>query len=304
MYLGKLRTFANAVGFVGLGAMGGPMTANLVKNGYSVKAFDLSAEAVDAAVKTGASKAETIEEASTDVQAIVTMLPNTQIVESVSNTVSKVAKPGTLLIDSSTIHPSGSFKIAAAMQKANIGMVDAPVSGGVMGAQNGTLTFMCGGSQQNFDEAKPYLEAMGKNIFYCGDNGAGLAVKIVNNFTLAAIMITTCEGLALGEKLGLDLKVLTEVMSVSTGRSWPLDTANPAPGVLPNAPSTNHYKGGFATDLMLKDLGIAIESAEEVGQQIKMGKTAGDFFAQAHDAGLGGEDFAAVYKLIKDNLIK
>jgi len=300
-------TSLKKIGFIGVGNMGAGMAANLLKNGFQVKAFDLHTAAVDNLVSLGATKASTVQAAAEGAQAVILMLPNTKDVEKVvagPQGIQSVLGAGALVIDSSTISPFGSRKLAEDLKTRNVHFIDAPVSGGTMGAKLGTLTFMVGCSEATFELAKPVLHGMGKNIIYCGLNGAGLVVKICNNLSLAMINIATCEAMNLGLKMGLDGKKLYEVMSVSTARSWPMDTTNPVPGVLPNAPSTRGYEGGFGTGLMAKDLGLALEIAQECGAQTILGGRALDLYKQVMDSGAAGKDFGYVYQLMSKNQLK
>ena len=304
------RCFASTfkrVGFIGIGNMGSGMTANLLKNGYQVKAFDINAAAVDNVVALGATRATSPQDASRDADAVVLMLPNTKDVERVvagPQGIQEVTKRGALIVDSSTISPMGSRKLAADLLKRGIDFIDAPVSGGTMGAKLGTLTFMVGCEEPTFQQATPLLKAMGKNIIYCGKHGAGLVVKLCNNLSLAMINIATCEAMNLGVKMGLDPKKLYEVMSVSTARSWPMDTCNPVPGVLPNAPSTRGYEGGFGTGLVTKDVAIALEIAQGCGAQTLLGEKAHELYKQVMESGAAGKDFGFIYQLMNQNRLK
>ena len=207
---------------------------------------------------------------------------------------------GTLVIDCSTIAPASAQKVAQAADARGVAMLDAPVSGGTAGAAAGTLTFIVGGETAALERARPVLGAMGKNIFHMGSSGAGQVAKLCNNMALGVIMAVTGEALALGVAHGLDAKALSQMMAVSTGRSWATEVCNPWPGVLPNAPASRGYSGGFGNDLMLKDLGLAVEAAMGVGATIPLGELARNLYAMNKQAGRGGLDFSSVVRLVSD----
>jgi 3-hydroxyisobutyrate dehydrogenase len=288
------------VGFVGTGRMGNPMAANLLKSGLKVRVFDTNPALVNNLVSQGAVAVKNLEEVVEDVEAVVTMLPETKHVEAVCRTLKAKAKVGTIFIDSSTIHPQASKKLAEELYKEGLHFLDAPVSGGVAGATAGTLTFMVGGDAAVYEKAKNLFAAMGKNLFYCGPHGAGLAAKICNNLSLAIQMVATAEALNLGVMMGADPKKLTEVMGVSTSNCWSLNTVNPVPGVLTNSPSSRNYEGGFATELMMKDIKIALETAQEVGAHLGLGKRSYEYYNRSKELGAGNKDFGYVYQVIKD----
>src|SRR5262245_61078560 len=243
------------IGFIGLGNMGVPMAGNLVKQGHQVKGFDIVAANVANAEARGVAKVASAAEAVKDAEVVLTMLPAGKDTLAVwGGGMLETAAPGTLVIDSSTIDVASARKAHQLAADAKMVSLDAPVSGGVSGAEAGTLTFMCGGAREAFDRAKPVLEAMGKRIVHCGDAGAGQAVKICNNMMLAVAMIGVCEAFVLAEKLGLSHQALFDVTSVSSGQSWALTTYCPVPGLVPTSPANNSYKPGFASALMLKDL--------------------------------------------------
>jgi 3-hydroxyisobutyrate dehydrogenase len=252
------------IAFIGLGNMGGPMAINLHKAGHSVKAFDLSQDALAKVKAEGLQVAASAQDAVQGAEAVITMLPASQHVEGLflgnGNLLASIAK-GTLVIDSSTIAAATSQKVAKAAEAAGIDFIDAPVSGGTGGAIAGTLTFMVGGSAAQLERARPLLEKMGANIFHAGSVGAGQTAKICNNMLLGILMVGTSEAIALGVANGLDPKVLSEIMRRSSGGNWALEKYNPFPGVHENAPASKGYAGGFGTDLMLKDLGLAQENA-------------------------------------------
>ncbi len=289
------------IAFIGLGNMGGPMAANLVKNGHSVRVFDLVPAAVQAAVDAGASAASTARDTLADAEVVISMLPASRHVEGLylgDGGLLDQIPAGALVIDCRTIAPASARKVAGAAGDRGLAMLDAPVSGGTAGAQAGTLTFIVGGPEATLERARPYLQAMGRNIFHCGDSGAGQVAKLCNNMALGAIMAVTGEAIALGVAHGLDPKVLSGMMAVSTGRSWATEVCNPWPGVLENAPASRGYAGGFGNDLMLKDLGLAAEAAMGVGASIPMGELARNLYAMNSRAGNGRLDFSSVVKLV------
>lgn len=291
------------IGFIGLGNMGGPMALNLVKAGYTLTVFDLMADAVKTLTDAGATAAADIAATVKDADIVITMLPGNDHVKKVYLDAAGVlahAKKGALLIDSSTINAQIAKDIAAEAKAKGFRMIDAPVSGGTAGAAAGTLTFIIGGDAADVEAAKPALEKMGKNFFHAGAAGAGQMAKICNNMLLAIMMIGTSEALNLGIANGLDAKVLSEIMNKSSGRNWVLDVYNPMPGVMENVPASRGYTGGFGTDLMLKDLGLAMETAESTGAATPLGQHARDLY-KAHSAnGQGKLDFSSILKLIED----
>ena len=289
------------IAFIGLGNMGGPMALNLLKAGHALRVFDLNRPAVAEAVSAGAVAAADAAEAVHDAEVVVSMLPASRHVEGLylgENGLLGKIPVGALVIDCSTIAPASARKVAGAAGDRGLAMLDAPVSGGTAGAQAGTLTFIVGGPEATLERARPYLQAMGRNIFHCGDSGAGQVAKLCNNMALGAIMAVTGEAIALGVAHGLDPKVLSGMMAVSTGRSWATEVCNPWPGVLENAPASRGYAGGFGNDLMLKDLGLAAEAAMGVGASIPMGELARNLYAMNSRAGNGRLDFSSVVKLV------
>ncbi|WP_185267109.1 3-hydroxyisobutyrate dehydrogenase [Halopseudomonas xiamenensis] len=289
------------IGFLGLGNMGGPMAHNLIKAGHQLTVFDLSQAAVASLVEAGASAAPSIAAlAGSDVEMIITMLPAAQHVKGVylgeEGLLAHVA-PQVRLIDSSTIDPLSAREVAAAAAAKGNRMLDAPVSGGTGGASAGTLTFMVGGDQADFDIALPILQAMGKNIVHCGPSGNGQVAKVANNMLLGISMIGVAEAMNLGVSLGMDPKVLAGIINTSSGRCWSSDTYNPYPQVLENAPASRGYTGGFGTDLMLKDLGLATEAAKQARQPVVLGAAAQQLYQTFSSQGNGGLDFSAIIKL-------
>ena len=287
------------IAFIGLGNMGGGMAANLVKAGHEVRAFDLSAEAIERAAANGCAVFPTVREAVEGVDAVVSMLPNGAIVESVySGEVIGHAPGEALLLDCSTIDVATARKVEAAAQAAGYAMVDAPVSGGIAAANGGTLTFMVGGADEAFARAEPILSAMGKAVIHAGATGAGQAAKICNNMILGATMIVTCEAFALARKLGLDPQVFYDISSKASGQSWSMTSYCPVPGVGPQSPADNGYQGGFAAALMLKDLKLAVAAAHGAGSQVPLGERAEELYEGFAAAGQGGLDFSAIIETL------
>lgn len=292
----------SSIAFIGLGNMGGPMARNLLKAQEQVHAFDVSAAAVTAIVDAGAKKAASALEAVREVDTVVTMLPAGSHVRSVyldDGGILKAVRKGTLLIDCSTIDIDSARAVHAAATTAGFDFLDAPVSGGVGGAEAATLAFMCGGSDEAFARAKPILEKMGKRIVHAGGPGAGQAAKICNNMLLAISMIGTCEAFALGEKLGLEHQKLFDIMSAASGQCWSLTTYCPVPGPVPAAPSNRDYAGGFATALMLKDLKLAQNAAQNAGATTPLGAEAAQLYSLFAAKGHGGMDFSGIIKMLR-----
>lgn len=289
------------IAFIGLGNMGGPMAVNLVKAGHTVRVFDLVPAALEAAIAAGADAAESANDVVADAEVVISMLPASRHVEALylgEGGILGSIPQGALIIDSSTIAPASAKKVAQAAASRGLAMIDAPVSGGTAGALAGTLTFIVGGEAAALERARPLLEAMGKNVFHVGNAGAGQVAKLCNNMALGVIMAVTGEALALGTANGLDPKVLSQMMAVSTGRSWVTEACNPWPGVLENAPASRGYSGGFSNDLMLKDLGLAAEAAMGTGASIPLGELARNLYAMNSRQGNGHLDFSSVVKLV------
>ena len=289
------------IAFIGLGNMGGPMAVNLKRAGHAVQAFDLSPEAIAKVRAEGVAIAGSVREAVQGVEVVISMLPASRHVEALylgDDGLMNVIEPGALIIDCSTIAPASAQKVAAIAKAKSLAMIDAPVSGGVAGAAAGTLTFIVGGSADALERARPVLQGMGKNIFHMGDAGAGQVAKLCNNMALGVIMAVTGEALALGAAHGLDPKTLSQMMAVSTGRSWATEVCNPWPGVLDNAPASRGYTGGFGNDLMLKDMGLAVEAAIGIGATVPLGELARNLYAMNRQAGRGGLDFSSVVQLL------
>ena len=290
------------VSFIGLGNMGAPMAENLLKAGFALTVYDVVPAAVERLVVAGAASAPTVADAVAQANIVVTMLPGDRFVRSVyldDGGVIAGAKSGALLIDSSTISAAAAKEVAAAATARGLDMIDAPVSGGTAGAAAGTLTFIVGGASAALERARPVLEKMGKNIFHAGDSGAGQVVKICNNMLLAIHMIGTAEALNLAEAYGLDPKVVSEIMSKSSGRNWSLEVYNPMPGTMENVPSARGYSGGFGTDLMLKDLGLAQEAALAAHAVTPLGALARDLYRRHSESGQGKLDFSSIINMLK-----
>jgi 3-hydroxyisobutyrate dehydrogenase len=288
------------IGFIGLGHMGGPMAANLLKAGHAVTAFDLVPDALDAAKAAGATLAASPRAAAEGAEVVITMLPAAQHVKSVylgdDGVLAGVAK-GVPLVDSSTIDPATAKLIGEAAAKQGNPFADAPVSGGVVGAQAGTLTFMVGADEALFETLRPVLSGMGKNMVRCGETGTGQIAKICNNLLLGISMIGVAEAMKLGETLGIDPTKLASIVNTSTGRCWSSDTCNPYPGIVETAPASRGYSGGFGADLMLKDLGLAVDAARSARQPVFMGALAQQLYQSMSQQGLGGLDFSGIIKL-------
>ena len=278
------------IGFIGLGNMGMPMATNLAAAGHDVTGFDVS----DLRPYSGkmASSAAT---AATGRDAVITMLPDGGTLRNVAAEIIPVMTPGTALIDCSTVDVDSARDVAAMASEAGLLAVDAPVSGGVGGAQNGSLTFMAGGPEAGFALAAPLFEIMGAKAVHCGDSGAGQAAKICNNMILGATMIVTCEAFALADGLGLDRQKMFDVVSTSSGYSWSMNNYCPAPGIGPDSPADNDYTPGFSADLMLKDLRLALQAAQSAGADTPLGAAAQalyETFVEEEDG--AGRDFSAM----------
>lgn len=291
------------IGFLGLGNMGGPMAHNLLKAGHQISVYDLSATAVSGLVAAGAKEATSPSAvAQAGVEAIITMLPAAAHVKQVylgEDGLLAHVPAGVLLIDCSTIDPMSAREVAAAAKNSGNPMLDAPVSGGTVGAAAGTLTFMVGGSDADFQTARPILANMGKNIVHCGGSGNGQVAKVANNMLLGISMIGAAEAMSLGVALGMDAKVLADVINSSSGRCWSSEVYNPIPGVVENSPASRGYSGGFGTDLMLKDLGLASEAAKQVRQPVILGGLAQQLYQAFSMQGHGALDFSAIIKLYR-----
>jgi 3-hydroxyisobutyrate dehydrogenase len=287
------------VAFIGLGNMGGPMAANLVKAGHKLVAFDLVEASRNQARSDGAAIADSAVGSVKGADVVITMLPAGKHVLSVwGDVISSMAK-GALIIDCSTIDVESAKQAHALAAGQGVASVDAPVSGGTGGAKGATLTFMCGGADQAFATAKPVLEKMGKKIVHCGGAGAGQAAKICNNMILGVSMIAVSEAFALAEKLGLSHQALFDVASTSSGQCWSLTTYCPVPGPVPTSPANNDYKPGFASALMLKDLTLAQDAARATGAATPLGRHAQEIYKAFDAAGHGGVDFSGIVQHVR-----
>ncbi|HZS82590.1 MAG TPA: 3-hydroxyisobutyrate dehydrogenase [Stellaceae bacterium] len=290
-----------AIGFVGLGNMGGPMAANLVKAGHAVTGYDTSAAALERFAAAGGKAASSTAEAAAAGEVVITMLPAGAHVRAVYTGEGRLlesARPGTLLIDSSTIDVETARAVAKAAAGRGFGMLDAPVSGGVGGAAAATLTFMVGGEAKDFARAQPVLAAMGKTIVHAGPSGSGQAAKICNNMMLGISMIGVCEAFALAEKLGLDAQKLFDISAKSSGQCWSLTTYCPVPGPVPSSPANRDYQPGFTAEMMLKDLRLAQQAAQTAGAATPLGANAAALYALMVNGGAGAKDFSAIFRFL------
>lgn len=284
------------IGFVGLGNMGLPMARNLARAGHTVRGFDLSAAAMDAAAESGIARAQSAPDAARGADIVITMLPAGAHVRAAWAEMAPAAEPHAVLLDCSTIDVETAREVAAGRP-----MLDAPVSGGTMGAEAGTLTFMVGGDAASFATAKPILEAMGRSIVHCGEAGAGQAAKLCNNMLLAISMIGTSEAFTLAEKLGLSHAALFEVASKSSGQCWAMTTYCPVPGPVPGSPANRGYAPGFATALMLKDLGLSQQAAAAAGAATPLGAAALALYERFAAEGGAASDFSGIINMLRES---
>ena len=289
-----------SIAFIGVGNMGNPMAQNLIKGGHGVSAFDLNADLLAKAAAAGATAAASAPDAVSGAEIVITMLPAGKHVKEVVTGLLGDLAPGTLLIDCSTIDVATAREVQALAAEKGFAMVDAPVSGGVGGAEAATLTFMVGGEDEAFARAKPILEKMGKTIVHCGGPGNGQAAKICNNMMLGIQMASVAEAFVLAEKLGLDAQRLFDVSSTASGQCWSLTTYCPVPGPVPTSPANREYQPGFATALMLKDMGLAIQAAKAEGADVSTAEKAATLYQDYADAGEAGRDFSGIINLIRD----
>ena len=290
------------IGFIGVGNMGGPMATNLIKDGHEVKAFDVVGQTLSRIVNAGAAQASSPADAASDAEAVVTMLPAGQHVSDVYTGTGEVLANlarGTLIIDSSTIDVATSREMHAAAADAGFDMLDAPVSGGVTGAEAGTLTIMCGGSAETFARAKPYLDVMGKNIFHAGGPGAGQAAKACNNMLLAINMIGLSEAFNLSDALGLERQTLFDIVSTASGGSWALSNYTPVPELVPNTPANNNFNPGFTGAMMLKDLKLSQDAAQSLDVSSPLGAAATMLFSLYCNEGHGADDFSGIIRMLR-----
>ncbi|MFT6898292.1 MAG: 3-hydroxyisobutyrate dehydrogenase [Paraglaciecola sp.] len=293
------------VAFIGLGNMGGPMALNLIKAGSKVTVFDLVPGAMTQLAEQGATQAKSVEQACLGADVVISMLPAGKHVQSLylgngdegQGGLIEHLPPGTLVIDSSTIDTATAVKVGKALTSKGIGFIDAPVSGGTAGAAAGTLTFIVGGSEDDYQKALPLLQVMGKNIFHAGECGAGQIAKICNNMLLSVLMLGTSEALQMAIDNGLDAKVMSDIMLQSSGRNWTLELNNPCPNVMPNVPSSNDYQGGFMVDLMRKDLGLAMDTALKSHSVTPMGAIAQNLYSLHSIQGNGKLDFSSIFAM-------
>jgi 3-hydroxyisobutyrate dehydrogenase len=290
---------STTIGFIGLGNMGGPMAANLVKAGHAVTGFDLVPAAQETAKAAGVSIAASAAEAVANADIVITMLPNGRLVLNVWNEIAPHVKAGALVIDSSTIDVDSARRAHALLAGKDVLTLDAPVSGGTVGAAAATLTFMAGGAAAAFTRAEPVLLAMGRRAVHCGDAGAGQAAKICNNMILGISMIGVAEAFVLGEKLGLTHEALFNVASTSSGQCWALTTNCPVPGPVPASPANRDYKPGFAAALMLKDMKLSQDAALSAGAATPLGAHATQLFDLFAKLGHGNEDFSAIIRFLR-----
>ena len=290
------------IAFLGLGHMGLPMAVNLVKAGHEVQGFDPMPAAVDAARAAGIPIAASGADAAAEADAVITMFPaGRHVLDAYHGGLLAAARPGTLFIESSTIAVDEARAAHALALAAGHRNIDAPVSGGVVGAENGTLAFMVGGNDEDFAAALPLLEAMGKRIVHCGGSGLGQAAKVCNNMVLAVSQIAVAEAFVLGERLGLEHQALFDVVSQASGQCWSITTNCPVPGPVPTSPANRDYQPGFAGALMAKDLGLALQAIEQTSTDARMGRLAQQLYA-AYAAGDGaGRDFSGIITEIRDS---
>ena len=295
------------IAFIGLGNMGAPMAANLLRAGYRVKVFDLVPQAMAKLAEQGAKVAKSALDAADEADVVISMLPAGKHVQALylgddkQAGINTVLKPACLVIDSSTIDAASAQRVGEALAKQQIAFVDAPVSGGVAGATAGTLTFIVGGEASAYQRALPVLQTMGKNIFHAGPLGAGQIAKICNNMLLSVLMVGTSEALQLAINNGLDPKVVSDIMLQSSGRNWALELYNPCPDILPNAPSSKGYQGGFMTDLMKKDLGLAMDTARHSESSTPMGALAQSLYSLHSLQGHGQLDFSSIFSMFSQS---
>src|SRR5712671_723470 len=290
------------VGFIGTGTMGQPMLANLVKKSFEVVAFDVVPGALDASVMLGAERAGSAAEAAAAGELVITMLPSSANVEAAylgAGGIIEGIPGGRLCVDMSTIEPGTSQRVAARLAESGVRFLDAPVSGGVGGASAGTLAIMVGGDAGDLEEARPALAAMGGNIIHVGAVGSGEVAKLCNNLISGSALIAVAEAFRIGEAFGVDPEILTRVIAKSSGATWVMEHMHPVPGIVDSAASSRQYAPGFMTDLMAKDLGLAVSAAREKRVPVVVAPAAQQLYRMASSHGLGREDFSSVYKFLK-----
>lgn len=290
------------IGFVGTGTMGQPMLNNLVKKGFGVVAYDIVPAALDAAVKLGATACGSAADAARQSDLVVTVLPSSSHVEAVylgaGGVLEGVAK-GRLCVDMSTIEPAVSQRVAERLRERGVRFIDAPVSGGVVGAERATLAIMVGGAAADLEEARPALAAMGANVIHVGPVGAGEVAKLCNNLIAGVAMVAVAEAFRIAEGFGVDPKILTGVIAKSSGNTWAMEHGHPVPGMVPTAASSRDYAPGFMTDLMAKDLGLAVNAARELRVPVSVAPAAQQLLRLASSHGYGRKDFSSVYAFLK-----
>jgi 3-hydroxyisobutyrate dehydrogenase len=290
------------VGFIGTGTMGQPMVSNLIKRGFAVVAYDVVRAALEAAVKLGATACGSAAEAARQSDLVVTMLPSSGHVETAyldaGGVLEGVAR-GRLCVDMSTIEPAVAQRVAARLRERGVRFIDAPVSGGVVGAEKATLAIMVGGEAADLEEARPALAAMGANIIHVGPVGSGEVAKLCNNLIAGVAAVAVSEAFRIAEGFGVDARVLTDVISKSSGNTWVMEKAHPVPGLVPRAASSRNYEGGFMTDLMAKDLGLAVSAARDLRVPVVVAPAAQQVLRLASSHGLGRKDFTAIYTFLK-----
>jgi len=290
------------IGFIGTGAMGQPMVGNLIRKGFAVAAYDVAPAALAAAVKLGASAAGSAAGAAKGADLVITMLPSSPHVEAAylgPGGVFEGAAAGRLCVDMSTINPSVSRRVAEAARGRGLRFLDAPVSGGVPGATEATLTIMVGGEAADLEEARPVLAALGASIIHVGPVGCGEVAKVCNNLISGVTMVALSEAFRIGEGFGVDPKVLTDVLSKSSGNSWVMQHVHPVPGMVAKAPANQDYAPGFTTDLMAKDLGLAVAAARDLRVPVFVASAAQQILRLASSHGFGRKDYSAVYAFLK-----
>lgn len=301
---GPRRLDMARIGFIGLGNMGAPMARNLLRAGHTVRAFDVFPERIGRLVAEGAEAADSPAEAVAEAEFAITMLPSGREVRAVyggPGGLIEAAAPGTLLIDCSTIDVATAREMAALAREAGLGMIDAPVSGGVGGAEAATLTFMVGGPEEEVERARPILSAMGKAVVRAGEAGAGQAAKICNNMILGVSMIAVCEAFVLAERFGLDHQALFEIAAKSSGQCWSLTSYCPVPGPVPSSPANRDYAPGFTAQMMLKDLDLAASAAEAIGVRTELGAHAAQLYRRFVESGGASTDFSGIIRMIRGN---
>jgi 3-hydroxyisobutyrate dehydrogenase len=290
------------IGFIGTGTMGQPMLANLIKKGFQTIAYDAAPAALDAAVRLGAERAGSAAETAAAGDLVITMLPSSANVETVylgAGGILEAAPRGRLCVDMSTIDPGTSQRVAARLRERGLRFLDAPVSGGVGGAAAGTLAIMVGGEAADLEEARPVLAAMGTSIIHVGALGAGEVAKLCNNLIAGSALIAVAEAFRIGEAFGVDPQILTDVIAKSSGATWVMGNMHPVPGIVETAASSRQYAPGFMTDLMAKDLGLAVNAAREKRVPVAVAPAAQQLYRMASSHGLGREDCSSVYKFLK-----